>query len=152
MAPKPTANGIQRVAASLYNNPDDDFQHIAGTTPANATDPFSQSTSFVERVAAYGQTSTAKDSSVSDREDAREDYGEHDAPPVTSFTVPEEASTARHATTESAAAQPIHAQHVHTSPPANEPLPPANAPVGVGALPEFVPVVTGVPLISSKNV
>lgn len=139
------ANGIQRVAASLYNNPDDDFKHVAGTTPGTEH-PFTQNTSFVDRVAAYGHTSAARgESSASGREaNSPEEYHEDADAAATSFTIPDEESCAQHVTTTEE--HPTHPQHVHASP-AHEPLPPpqANAvPVDPGALPEFVPVVTGV--------
>lgn len=138
------SNGIQRVPASLYNNPDDtDFKHVAGTTPGTE-DPFSLNGTFADRVRC--DNVARGESSASDREEIppKQCCKDADVPAVTSFTVPEQESCSQRATTEEG---PTHPQHVHTSPPAHDPLPPPpvnSLPVDPGALPEFVPVVTGV--------
>lgn len=146
---QPAATGIQRAAESLYNNPDDDFKHVAGTTPATET-PFSRNRTFVDRVAAYAG-SASRESAASEKEADAPYERESDAEPaVPSFSVPDEQSCARHATTESVRNTTVesapHPQHVHTSP-AQEPhrQPSAHAePADPRKLPEFVPVVTGV--------
>jgi hypothetical protein len=47
------AQAIQRVTASVYDNPDDAFPHIAGTTPPSDVIDDAGNNSFLDRVAAY---------------------------------------------------------------------------------------------------